>query len=110
MKAFTIAFYNDRFDESAAAAQFAANEQLDIVVRIGPGDLAPVFERSIWHSEIAVANSHGVARLMLSEVARRHVKVVLTARAPTSRRRLQRVGHLTLRPNIGFPANPESTH
>ena len=79
LKAFTIAFDNERFDESPLANRFASGERLDQhVVRIGAGDLAPAFERSLWHSEIVVANSHGVARLLLSELAGRHVKVVLT--------------------------------
>jgi len=78
-KAFTIAFANERFNESAAAARFAETEGLEHhVVLIGPGDLGPAFERSVWHNEIAVANSHGVAKMLLAETAHRHVKVVLT--------------------------------
>lgn len=78
-KAFTIAFANERFNESAAAARFAETEGLEHhVVLIGPGDLGPAFERSVWHNEIAVANSHGVAKMLLAETARRHVKAVLT--------------------------------
>lgn len=48
------------------------------MVRVEAGGLIPHFERSLWHSEIPVINSHGAAKLILSELARRHVKVVLT--------------------------------
>jgi asparagine synthase (glutamine-hydrolysing) len=79
MKAFTIAFANEGFDESPAARRMAAEIGVEHhCVRIGPGDLGPGFERSLWHSEIVVGNSHGVAKLLLADLARRHVKVVLT--------------------------------
>ena len=78
-KAFTIAFEKEGFDESGPAVEFARERQFEHhVVRVGRAALAPAFERSIWHGEIAVGNSHGVAKLLLSELAHRHVKVVLT--------------------------------
>ena len=79
VKAFTVEFDNKKLNEGEAAAEFAQARGFEhLTIRIGPGDLAPHFERSLWHSEIAVGNSHGAAKMILSELARRHVKVVLT--------------------------------
>jgi asparagine synthase (glutamine-hydrolysing) len=79
VKAFTIEFDDKKLNEGEAAAEFAQGRGFaHHTIRIGPGDLAPHFERSLWHSEIAVSNSHGTAKMILSELARRHVKVVLT--------------------------------
>jgi asparagine synthase (glutamine-hydrolysing) len=79
LKVFTVSFADPRLDELPAAAEFAAEKGFDHhVVRVGAGDLAPYFERSLWHGEIPVANSHGAAKMILSDLARHHVKVVLT--------------------------------
>ena len=79
LKVFTVSFTDPSLDEAPAAAEFAARNGLDHhVVRVGSGDLAPYFERSLWHGEIPVANSHGAAKMILSELARKYVKVVLT--------------------------------
>ncbi len=79
VKAFTIEFDNKLLNEGQAAAEFAQSRGFEHhTIRVGLGDLAPHFERSLWHSEIAVSNSHGTAKMILSELARRHVKVVLT--------------------------------
>jgi len=79
LKIFTVSFEDPRLDEAPAAAEFAErNGYHHHVIRVGPGDLAPYFERSLWHGEIPVANSHGAAKMILSELARQHVKVVLT--------------------------------
>lgn len=79
LKAFTIKFERDGFDESAPAVNLARARGFEHhLLRIGPGGLAAAFDRSIWHGEIAVGNSHGVAKLLLSELARPHVKVALT--------------------------------
>jgi len=79
VKAFTVEFENKKLNEGQAAAEFAQHSGFEHhTVRIGPGELAPYFERSLWHSEMAVSNSHGAAKMILSELARRHVKVVLT--------------------------------
>ncbi|HYW40305.1 MAG TPA: asparagine synthase (glutamine-hydrolyzing) [Terriglobales bacterium] len=79
VKAFTVAFENEMLNEGPAAAEFAKSSGFEHhVVRIGRGDLVPYFERSLWHSEMPVGNSHGAAKMILSELARRHVKVVLT--------------------------------
>ncbi len=79
VKAFTVEFENKELNEGKEAGEFAQAGGFEHhTVRIGPGDLAPHFERSLWHSEMAVSNSHGAAKMILSELARRHVKVVLT--------------------------------
>jgi len=78
-KLFTIAFTNPNYDESPGAGRFAAERGMEHhLVPIGPGDLGPGFERSIWHAEMPVLNSHGVAKMLLSELARRYVKVILS--------------------------------
>jgi asparagine synthase (glutamine-hydrolysing) len=79
LKAFTVSFADDRLDEGPAAAAFCKQQGFEHhTVRIGVGDLSPHFERSLWHGETPVANSHGTAKMILSELASRHVKVVLT--------------------------------
>jgi asparagine synthase (glutamine-hydrolysing) len=79
LKVFTVGFDNSDFDESAMARRTAQDEGLDhVLVRIRKGELAEHFVRSLWHSEMPVANSHGVAKMCLSRAAREHVKVVLT--------------------------------
>src|SRR5438552_3050120 len=79
LKVFTVSFEDPRLDEGPAAQEFCKRNGFDHhIVRIGAGDLEPYFERCLWHSEIPVANSHGAAKMVLSELARRHVKVVLT--------------------------------
>jgi len=79
VKAFTIAFENEKLNEEEAASAFARESGFEHhLLRVGAGDLEPYFERSLWHSEMAVPNSHGAAKMILSELARRHVKVVLT--------------------------------
>jgi asparagine synthase (glutamine-hydrolysing) len=79
VKAFTVEFEDKKLNEGQVAAEFAQAQGFEHhTVRIGPGDLAPHFERSLWHSEMAVSNSHGAAKVILSGLARHHVKVVLT--------------------------------
>ena len=79
LKVFTISFADPALDEAPAAAKFAERNGFDHhVVRVGAGDLAPFFERSLWHCEMLVPNSHGAAKMILSDLAHQHVKVVLT--------------------------------
>jgi asparagine synthase (glutamine-hydrolysing) len=78
-KAFTIGFEDAAYDESAIAKQVAEHLNLDWhVIRVGGGDLAAQFLKSIWHAEIPVPMSNGTAKFLLSKLAREHVKVVLT--------------------------------
>jgi len=79
VKAFTIGFENADYDETRPAADVARAHGLDHhIVSVGAGDLLPHFARSLWHSEIPVFNCHGTAKMLLSQLAARQVKVVLT--------------------------------
>ena len=79
VKAFTIGFDDADYDETDSARRLAETYGMEHhVLRIQRRDLAAHFPRSIWHSEMMVANTHGTAKLLLSELAHRHVKVVLT--------------------------------
>lgn len=79
LKAFTVGFENPAFDESEAAAAVARHVGLEHhIIRIGPGELARHFERSLWHHEVPVMNAHGAAKFMLSSLAGSMVKVVVT--------------------------------
>ena len=79
MKAFTVAFDDPDFDESAGAAETVRQHALDHqVVTIPASGLASHFVRSIWHCEMPVVNGHGAAKLLLSGLAAKQVKSVLT--------------------------------
>ncbi|MFQ5549559.1 MAG: asparagine synthase (glutamine-hydrolyzing) [Woeseia sp.] len=79
VKAFSIGFKNADYDETRGAAALAREHGLDHqIVPVGPGDLAPHFARSLWHSEMPVFNAHGTAKMLLSELASKQVKVVLS--------------------------------
>jgi asparagine synthase (glutamine-hydrolysing) len=79
LKAFTVGFAHQDYDETAPSA--AAASQLHVehhVARLGPGDLATPFVDALWHAEAPIINAHAAAKYALSELAGRHVKVVLT--------------------------------
>jgi asparagine synthase (glutamine-hydrolysing) len=79
VKAFSIGFKNSDYDESREAAALALEHGLDHqIVSVGPGDLAPHFARSLWHSEMPVFNAHGTAKMLLSDLASKQVKVILS--------------------------------
>lgn len=79
VKAFTIAFENTDYDEAQLAESVAQQGGLEHhVIRIGKGGLAHHFTKSLWHSEIPVLNSHGTAKFLLSALASRSLKAVLT--------------------------------
>ena len=83
VKAFTVAFNDPDYDESARAAATAQRHTLDHhVVTIPAAGLAPHFVRSLWHCEMPVVNGHGAAKLLLSGLASQHVKSVLTGEGP----------------------------
>ena len=78
-KAFTVAFDDPDFDESEGAAETVRQHALDHqVVTIPASGLATHFVRSIWHCEMPVVNGHGAAKLLLSGLAAKQVKSVLT--------------------------------
>jgi asparagine synthase (glutamine-hydrolysing) len=80
LKAFTVAFDQEGYDESPLAeetARLAGAEWAPL--RVSQADLAERFAESVWHSETACKNAHGVAKFILSEHVRdAGYKVVLT--------------------------------
>ena len=79
MKAFTVAFDDPDFDESARAVETVRQHALDHhLVTIPESGLSSHFVRSVWHCEMPVVNGHGAAKLLLSGLASQQVKSVLT--------------------------------
>lgn len=79
LKAFTVGFAAGADDETAPAAAVAKQLQIEHhVAPLGPGDLAAPFVDALWHAEAPVINAHAAAKYVLSALASRHVKVVLT--------------------------------
>lgn len=80
LKAFTVAFDQDGYDESPLAEESARRAGADwCPVRVSQADLADRFAESVWHTETACKNAHGVAKFILSgHVQRSGFKVVLT--------------------------------
>lgn len=79
VKTFTVGFEDPSYDEVAPARAIAEAAGMEHhVLHVGRGGLAAHFVRSLWHSEMPVLNSHGTALFLLSELAGKHVKVVLT--------------------------------
>ncbi len=79
IKAFSIKFDNPKFDESAKAKRMAEKIKADYFeVKADRETLLENFEKSLWHSEIPSSNMHGVAKFLLSKLAQKHVKVILT--------------------------------
>ncbi|HET8646369.1 MAG TPA: asparagine synthase (glutamine-hydrolyzing), partial [Vicinamibacteria bacterium] len=80
LKAFTVAFDQDGYDESPLAEESARRAGAEwCPIRVGQQDLADHFADSVWHSETACKNAHGVAKFILSgHVQRSGFKVVLT--------------------------------
>lgn len=79
VKAFTVGFGDPAFDETRYAAALAHHAGMDHhVLPLGPHALAEEFQESLWHTELPVGNAHGAAKFLLSRLAGRYVKVVLT--------------------------------
>jgi len=79
VKAFTVGFAGPDYDETARASEVAARCGVEHhVVRVGPGDLAQPFVDAVWHAEAPVINAHAAAKFVLSRLAARHVKAVMT--------------------------------
>ena len=80
IRAYTLAFDDDRYDESALArdqaelcgAQFNA-------IPVKARDLADSYSDAVWHAETPFVNAHGVAKFLLSRAVRdAGIKVVFT--------------------------------
>ena len=80
VRAFTIGFDSDEYDETPIARQMAeaTNAEQD-VLRIEPAHLYDHFEETLWHTERTIYNTLGVAKLLMSRrVNEVGYKVVLT--------------------------------
>lgn len=80
VRAFTIGFDSDEYDETPIARQMAeATEAEHDVLRIEPAALYEHFEETLWHTERTIYNTLGVAKLLMSRrVNEVGYKVVLT--------------------------------
>lgn len=80
VKAFTIGFDSDKYDETPIAREMAEATGADHdVLRLGGDDLYGYLEQTLWHTERTVYNTLAVAKYLMS----RHVnqvgyKVVMT--------------------------------
>jgi asparagine synthase (glutamine-hydrolysing) len=72
VKAFTISFDNDAYDESAIAQQMAESAKADQdIIHLKAAELyGKNYERTVWHAERTFYNTLGVAKWCMS----RHVK------------------------------------
>jgi asparagine synthase (glutamine-hydrolysing) len=80
VRAFTIGFDSDSYDETPIARQMAEATGADQdVLRIEPAQLYDHFEETLWHTERTIYNTLGVAKLLMSRrVNEVNYKVVLT--------------------------------
>lgn len=80
VKAFTIGFDNDEYDESAIAREMAERTGADQdVLRLDAALLYDNFEETIWHAERTIYNTLAVAKLLMSRhVRNERYKVVVT--------------------------------
>lgn len=80
VKAFTIGFDSDQYDETPIAREMADMTGADqLVLRLKAADLYDNFSRTIWHTERTIYNTLAVAKLLMSqEVHANGYKVVLT--------------------------------
>ncbi len=70
VKAFTISFDHDDYDESAIARRMARSVGADQdTIRVGADELYDHYERTVWHAERTFYNTLGVAKWCMS----RHV-------------------------------------
>jgi asparagine synthase (glutamine-hydrolysing) len=70
--AFTVAFDEREYDESAAAADTARHTGArHVVVEVTDGALADHFHAAVWHGEMVQYNAHGTARYLLSRAIQR---------------------------------------
>ena len=81
VKAFTIAFEDDAYDESSIAATMAERTAADqVVMPLGAKELyGRFYERTLWHTERTFYNTLGVAKWHMSRTVHEHgYKVVIT--------------------------------
>ena len=80
VRAFTIGFDSETYDETPIARQMAeATGAEQEVLRIESNHLYDHFEETLWHTERTIYNTLGVAKLLMSRRVREvNYKVVLT--------------------------------
>jgi asparagine synthase (glutamine-hydrolysing) len=80
IRAFTITFGDELYDEGELARRTAAFVGANFVpVPVGQQQIADAFSDAIWHAEVPVFNGHGVAKYLLSRAVRdAGIKVVFT--------------------------------
>ena len=80
IKAFTLSFERQEYDEKALAQEMAEMAGAEFYpIAMQQSDLADHFADAIWHSEAMCINAHGVAKFLLSRAVRdAGYKVVLT--------------------------------
>jgi asparagine synthase (glutamine-hydrolysing) len=80
VKAFTIGFDSDVYDETPIATQMAeATNAEQEVLRIQSDQLYDHFDETLWHTERTIYNTLGVAKMLMSRRVREvNYKVVLT--------------------------------
>lgn len=79
LKTFTVGFDDERFDESAQAHAIADKLGLEhFDIRLSNRNFFESLLHSIRAFEGPISNPHGAAKNLLSSLASRHVKVVLT--------------------------------
>ncbi len=80
LKAFTVSFPEDSaFDEHEVAREMAEKigAEFHSITCDHEAQLKNI-EACLWHTEAPFVNFHGIGKFMLSELASKHVKVVLT--------------------------------
>ncbi len=80
VKAFTIGFDSDAYDETPIAEEMAAATGAEHhIMRLNADDLYDHFVKTIWHTERTIYNTLGVAKYLMSQqVNQVGYKVVLT--------------------------------
>ncbi len=80
VKAFTIGFDNQDYDETPIATEMAKMTNAEqIILKLNAEQLYENFSRTIWHTERTIYNTLAVAKLLMSQkVKENNYKVVLT--------------------------------
>ncbi|WP_444993916.1 asparagine synthase (glutamine-hydrolyzing) [Aliikangiella sp. IMCC44359] len=80
VKAFTIGFDSEDYDETPIATEMAQKTGAEqTILKLSAEQLYENFSRTIWHTERTIYNTLAVAKLLMSETVRNNqYKVVLT--------------------------------
>ncbi|MFK5947314.1 MAG: asparagine synthase (glutamine-hydrolyzing) [Methylococcales bacterium] len=80
IKAFTIAFEDEQYNEADIAQRMAEHAGSEFIpVPVSQKDIADNFLSAIWHSETLFSNGHGIAKYLLSKaVSKAGIRVVYT--------------------------------